>query len=210
MKLSNRFTLLAFGVIGLSALAASPAAAQFTSSDISECRSVSGIIGARCLSTRSEINNIRAGTDNRDDDLGLDYNAHAGNSIRPGGDNDPNSATRGLGSIETTGGGFYSGGVSAAQLIAYTKSLGGGNGGATGKTGARMAPTRTAAVAPTYQTTTTKSATGQTIVTNDHRTPAGAAPKANSPPPAAAIGSMNNTANAQPGQTSMARDHRHP
>src|SRR3954447_1736058 len=54
MKLSNRFTLLAFGVIGLSALAASPAAAQ----NASACRSSVGIIGdfaERCLA-RPEVN----------------------------------------------------------------------------------------------------------------------------------------------------------
>jgi hypothetical protein len=161
------------------------------------------------LSARSEINNIRAGTNNGDDNLGQDYNEHAGNSIRPGGDNDPNPITRGTGSIETTGGGTYYGGAPAGRLITYIKSLGGGNGGATGKIGSRIAPTRTAVVAPTYQTTKTKTATGQTVVINDHRNPASAAPKPNSPPPAAAIGSINNSASAQSNQISMARDHRH-
>src|SRR4051794_13932433 len=48
MKLSNRFTVLAFGIISLSALAASPAAAQNASS----CRSAIGVAGdfaERCM-----------------------------------------------------------------------------------------------------------------------------------------------------------------
>jgi hypothetical protein len=214
MKLSNRFTLLAFGVIGLSALAASPAAAQFTEADVSACRSASGVVGARCLSARSEINNTKNGSYSNEAILGMgNEDAHAGNSIRPGGDNDPNPLTRGTGSIETTGGGTYNGGIPASRLITYIKSLDGGNGGATGKLGSRQAPpapTRTSVAAtPTYSTTKTKTATGQNVVINDHRNPAGAAPKPNSPPPAAAIGSTTNTASAQSTQTSMARDHRH-
>jgi hypothetical protein len=211
MKLSNRFTLLAFGVIGLSALAASPSSAQ----NASACRSSVGILGdfaERCLVTPegnvstailSSVNAVGAAHD--DAELALASAAHDANSTRPGGDDDPNLLTRGRGSIQMTGGGDYNGGSTTTTL---TNSKG-GNGGATGKTGSRIASTRTAAVAPTYQTTKTKTATGQTIVTNDHRTPAGAAPKPNSPPPAAAIGSMNNSASAQLGQTSMARDHRH-
>ncbi len=211
MKLSNRFTLLAFGVIGLSALAASPSSAQ----NASACRSTVGIIGdfaERCL-TRPEVNlgaailsSVNAVNDAQSNaELGINYAAHDANSTRPGGDNDPNLLTRGRGSIQMPGGGSYNGGSTTTTL---TNSKG-GNGGATGKTGSRTASTRTAAVAPTYQTTKTKTATGQTILTNDHRNPAGAAPKPNSPPPAAAIGSMNNSASAQSGQTSMARDHRH-
>jgi hypothetical protein len=214
MKLSNRFTLLAFGVIGLSALAASPSSAQ----NASACRSSVGILGdfaERCLVTPegnvstailSSVNAVGAAHD--DAELALASAAHDANSTRPGGDDDPNLLTRGRGSIETTGGAYSpAAAASVARLIAAGYAVGGN--GAAGMTLSRMAPMRTAVVAPTYQTTKTKTATGQTIVTNDHRTPAGAAPKPNSPPPAAAIGSMNNSASAQSGQTSMARDHRH-
>src|SRR4051812_9598110 len=182
MKLSNRFTLLAFGVIGLSALAASPSSAQ----NASACRSSVGILGdfaERCLTKPegnvstailSAVNAVETAHDNVE--LGLDGAGHDANSTRPGGDDDPNLLTRGRGSIETTGGAYSpAAAASVARLIAAGYAVGGN--GAAGKTVSRMAPTRTAVVAPTYQSTKTKTAAGPNNVTNEHPTPAGAAPK---------------------------------
>jgi hypothetical protein len=145
MKLSNRFTLLALGVIVLSALAASPSSAQ----NASTCRSSVGVIGdfvQRCL-TRPDgtlgaliKNSVDAvGTAHDDAELGIDGAAHTANSTRPGGDNDPNLATRGRGSVETTGGTYSPGAAAAAARVTKSK---GGNGGATGKTGPARRPRR--------------------------------------------------------------------
>jgi hypothetical protein len=203
MKLSNRFTLLASGLIGLSALAASPAAAQ----NASVCRSSVGVIGdfaQRCL-TRPDgtlgglINNAVGTVNATHDQLGAAAieNQYKTNEFRQ-----QNSALKTYQGILNDG--LIGDGRAAAVESRQTTTR-----NAPASSGSSMAPARTAVVNPTYSTTTTKTATGQTIVTNDHRNPAGAAPKPNSPTPTAAIGSTKNTASAQSTQTSMDRDHRH-
>jgi hypothetical protein len=84
-----------------------------------------------------------------------------------------------------------------------TKSGSGGNGGAAGHTGSRIAGTRTSATAATPKSTTIDKATNTT--TRDYRTGATAAP--GGPPPAAAIGSKPTA--EQVAAQSGTRDHRH-
>jgi hypothetical protein len=215
MKLSNRFTLLASGLIGLSALAASPAAAQ----NASVCRSSVGVIGdfaQRCL-TRPDgtlgglINNAVGTVNAARDQLNTDTTKQVESGDNPRNDFSYSRDTQGNLVVK-----IYKNGVVDSKII-YATVAGRATAASLTETTRKapspsrtgMAPTPTRAVDPTYATTTTKSATGQTIVTNDHRAPAGAAPKPNSPPPAAAAGSRNNSVSAQSTQTSMARDHRH-
>jgi hypothetical protein len=208
MKLSNRFTLLAFGVIGLSALAASPAAAQ----NASACRSSVGIIGdfaERCLTKPevnvstailSSVNAVNAAQDEANSKIKKPVESD--DSLR----NEFSYSRDAQGNLVVKN---YINGLVYSKVIDGT-AAGRATAAEVRQTDTRKGPTRTTvAAAPIYATTTTKSATGQAIVTNDHRNPAGAAPKPNSPPPAAAVGSMNNSATALSGQTSMARDHRH-
>jgi hypothetical protein len=215
----TRFALLVLGAISLSAVLASPASAQYTSDDVSACRSASGIIGSRCLSARSEINEMKGGGDGPISST--EWAAHDVNSRRPGGDNDPNPATRGTGSIETTGGTGLLGGDIISWRVDSNGNLhpagrlgGGGNGGAVGRTGARIAAplppdARTnAAVAPP-KAAVPKSTTVDKVAnttTRDYRTGATAAP--GGPPPAAAIGTKP-TASQMTAQSGV-RDHRHP
>jgi len=92
----------------------------------------------------------------------------------------------------------------------------GGNGGAAGRTGSRIAatpPTRTTATAapPKAVPTPIKSTTfdkATNTMTRDHRT--GATASAGGPPPAAAIGNSSKPTAAQvTAQSSTVRDHRH-
>jgi hypothetical protein len=220
----TRLALLALGAISLSVVLASPASAQYTSTDISDCRSASGIIGSRCLSARSEINAMKSDGPSRGDDLisASEYAAHDVNSRRPGGDNDPNPATRGTGSIETTGGeaNLLGGGItgwrvdSNGNLHPAGRLGGGGNGGAAGHTGARIAAplppdARTSASVAPPKAAVPKSTTVDKVantITRDYRTGASAAP--GGPPPAAAIGTKP-TAPQVAAQTPVVRDHRH-
>jgi hypothetical protein len=215
----TRFALLALGAISLSALAASPAAAQ----NASACRSSIGIAGdfaERCLvtpegnlstaitSSVGKVNAAAQGNSNYSRDLSNVLNssdpsvtdaadsaeiarqvgANNANRYKFGRDDYDPSANKG-GGVKTTAGK-------------------GGNGGAAGRTGSRIAPTRTTATAavptPTKSTTFDK-ATNTT--TRDHRTGATAAP--GGPPPAAAIGSSSKATPEQLAAQSGTRDHRH-
>jgi hypothetical protein len=198
MKQSNKFTLLALGIVGLSALAASPASAQ----NASACRSSVGVLGdfaQRCMvkpegnlgtAILSSVNAVGAAQSEANGKFADDWLYN----------HDVYTSTDAHGNHVVS---VYKDGNLESRTI-FAKGGGGQSRITTSRT-----PSRTSvAAAPTYSTTTTKSATGQTITTNDHRIPGGVAPKPNSPPPAAANGSMNN-ANTQSTQTSMARDHRH-
>jgi hypothetical protein len=91
-----------------------------------------------------------------------------------------------------------------------TTSGSGGNGGAAGHKGSRIADTRTTATAAPPKVTPTKSTTfdaATNTTTRDHRTGATAAP--GGPPPAAAIGSSTKpTAEQLAAQSGGTRDHR--
>lgn len=230
----TRLALLALGAISLSAAMASPASAQFVDPNASGCRSAIGIVVSRgCLSAKPENNGAardrsNAGgagggytptkADAKDTaDIARQNALYDANKEKYGRENSPFGGRGSPPGYTVDRDGTYHpwypanypshGGVKTTQGS-------GGNGGAAGHKGARIAaplPTdaRTSASAAPPKAAVPKSTTVDKVAnttTRDYRTGATAAP--GGPPPAAAIGTKPTA--PQVTAQSAVRDHRHP